>query len=144
MTTRKQNGRTASYAAFETDPVAAMNKMLKGYDELVAVGKDNVDVMVQVNNAAVAGAKRLNTEITEQLKAAYEANVATAKAVASAKTVQEAVDLQAGHVRATLDTMVSKSTELSEVAIAVANEVAEPIQARAKATFDKMTTPVAA
>ena len=125
-------------------PAEAVTKTLKGIDELVAVGKGNLDAVVQANTAAVAGAKRLNTELAAYARAAYEANLAAAKALAGAKTVEEAIALQNGHVKATVDTAVAKGTELSEVALAVANDVAEPLQARAQVTIDKLLTPVAA
>ena len=148
MATKKQNVAVAAPAeAFQAagrQTVEAMTKAFKGYDEFVAAGKDNLDAVVQANTAAVAGAKRLNTEFTAYLKAAYQANLAVAKALTGAKTVQEAVELQTGHVRATMDTALAKGAELSEVALAVANDVAEPLQARSKVAFDKLLTPIAA
>ena len=137
MATKKQAPAVAT-------PAEAMTKTLKGMEELVAVGKGNLEAVVQANTAAVAGAKRFNTEVAAYLKAAYEANLAAAKALAGAKTVQEAVELQNGHVRASFDTAVAKGTELSEVAMAVANDVAEPLQARAQVTLDKLMAPIAA
>lgn len=125
-------------------PAEAAAKALKGMDELVAVGKGNLEAVVQANTAAVAGAKRLNTELAAYVRAAYEANLAAAKALAGAKTVEEAIELQNGHVRATVETAIAKGNELSEVALTVANDVAEPLQARAKVTFDKLLTQVAA
>ena len=125
-------------------PAEAVTQTLKGVEELVALGKGNLEAVAQANTAAVAGAKRLNTEIAAYVKAAYEANLAAAKALAGAKTVQEAVELQNGHVRASFDTAIAKGTELSEVALAVANDVAEPLQARTQVALDKLMTPLAA
>ena len=148
MATKKQNAAVATPAealqAAGRQTVEAVTKAFKGYDELVAAGKDNLDAVVQANTAAVAGAKRLNTEFSAYLKAAYKANLEVAKAVTGAKTVQEAVELQTVHARATMDTALTKGAELSEVAIAVANDVAEPLQARTKVAFDKLMTPLAA
>ena len=137
MATKKQ---TLPVAA----PAEAVTKTLKGVEELVALGKGNLEAVAQANTAAVAGAKRLNTEIAAYVKAAYEANLAAAKALTGAKTVQEAIELQNGHVRASVDTAIAKGTELSEVALTVANDVAEPLQARAKVALDKLMTPLAA
>ena len=148
MATKKQNAAVAAPAeaiqAAGRQTAEAVTKAFKGYDELVAAGKDNLDAVVQANTAAVAGAKRLNTEVSAYLNAAYKANLAVAKALTGAKTVHEAVELQTGHVRATLDTAFAKGTEISEVAFAEANDVAEPLQARTKVVFDKLMTPLAA
>lgn len=148
MATKKHKADlTAPYAALQAaggQAAEAVTKALKGYDELAAVGKDNLDALMQANEAATAGAKRLNTEFAANLKAAYEANLAIAKALTGVKTVHEAVELQTGHVQATLDTAIAKGTELSELALAVANDVANPLQARTKVVLDKLLTQVAA
>ena len=137
MATKKQ---TAAAAA----PAEALTKALKGYDQLVAEGKDNLDAIAQANTAAVAGATRFNEELAAYLKAAYDAHLAAAKALAGAKTVEEAVELQRGHVQATFETALAKGAELSETARGVANDVVEPLQARTKVAFEKLMTPLAA
>ena len=122
----------------------AATKAFKGYDELVAVGKDNVDAVVRANTAATAGVTRINTQVAANLKAAYEANLAFAKALSGVKTVPEAVELQIGHVRASLDAAIANGTELSALALKVANDVSEPLQARTKVAIDTLLTPLAA
>ena len=71
-------------------------------------------------------------------------NLAMAKALAGAKTVQDMVELQKGHVEATLNKAVTTGTRLSETTMTVANDVAEPLRARAKLALDRVLTPLAA
>ena len=148
MATKKHNDPVAApYATLQAagrQMVEAATKTLTGYDELVAVGKDNMNAVAQANTAAGAGAQRLNTEIAAYLKGAYEASLVASKALTGAKTVQQAVELQTGHVQASLDTAFTKGAEISEVALAVANDVTVPLQARVKVAFDKLLTPLAA
>ena len=142
MANSKQNAAFAApYEAFQAageQAVTAMTKAFAGYDELVALGKANLDAAIQVNTATVAGAQKLNTAFADYVKATVEANIAAAKALTGVKTVQEAVELQTGHVRANLDSALAKGSELSELALSVANDVAEPLQAQTKVAFDKL------
>ena len=108
------------------------------YAVFQAAAKDNLEAVAQANSAAVAGAQKLNSEVSAYLNGVYEANLAASKAVFAAKTVQEAVDLQTDHVRASVDAALTKSAELSQVAASVANDVAQPLQARTKVALDAL------
>ena len=122
----------------------ALNQALKGYDEVIAAGKANLDAVIEANTAAYDGAKQLSEAFVTYVQAAHEANVAASKAVTAAKTLQEAVELQQGHVQSSLQGAIAKGNELSEVAVAVANQVIEPLQARSKIAVEKLFTPIAA
>lgn len=126
------------------EAVAALNKGVKDYEGLVAEGKENLEALVQANTAAVAGAERLNKELVAYLREGLAANLAVAKALAGVKTVQDVVELQKGYVEVTLEKAVTTGTKLSQSTIAVANDVAEPLKARAKVALDKILTPLAA
>ncbi len=148
MATKKQKAAVdAPYAVLQAasaKSVEAVTKALEGYDELVVIGKDNLDAVVQANTAALAGAQRLNAEFAAYVKGAYEANLAATKALSGAKSVQQAVDLQTGYMQAALDKAMAESAKVSELALAAANEVAAPLQARTKVAVDKLFTPHAA
>ncbi len=135
------------FAAFQTAGEKALENVTKtfqGYEQLVALGKANLDAVAEANTAAFAGVQRLNNEVASYFKAAYDANVAASKGVAAAKTVREAMELQTAHVEAFLKTTLAKTNEVSELAFAVANEVAQPLQARTKVAFDELSAPLAA
>lgn len=123
------------------DPMTAA---LAGYDDLVALGQENFTAVMKANATALAGAQRLNGQVANYMKATYEANMAVARDMVDAKSVEDAVKLQSGHIKATVDTAMAKGAEFSEAALAVANDVAEPLQARAKVTFDRLMKPLAA
>ncbi len=125
------------------NPAEAMKKALNGYEDLIALGKDNLKALAQANAAAMAGAGQINAELAAYARDAQEANLAAAKVLTGAKNVQELVELQAGHVQATLDAALAKGTQVTELAVAVANDVAEPLQARAKVAVEKVMAPLA-
>ena len=67
-----------------------------------------------------------------------------AQALFAAKTVQELVDLQTEISRSGYDSLVTESAKLTELSLALANDAAEPIQARLNATVEKLMKPLAA
>ena len=148
MATKKQKAAVeAPYAALQAagqKTAETVTKTLEGYNELVAVGNSNLDAVAQANTTALAGARRLNAEFAAYLKGAYEANLAATKALTGAKTVQQAVELQTGYAQATLDKALTEGAKVSELALAVVNDVVEPLQARTKVAVEKLLTPLAA
>jgi len=148
MATKKQTATAAasltSLKAADKQATDALNQALQSYQELVAASKANLDAMIEANTAAYKGVKQLSDEILAYTKARHEANVAVSKALTAAKTVKEAMQLQQEHVQASLESALSKGSELSEVAVSVASQVIEPLQARGKDTMEKIFSPNAA
>ncbi len=137
------NGFTAFQAAGDK-AMENVTKAFQSYEQLFALGKANLDAVAEANTAAFAGVQRLNNEVANYFKAAYDANVAASKNVAAAKTVREAIDLQTAHIEAFLRTSFAKTNEVSELAFSVVNEVAQPLQARTKVALEEFSTPLAA
>lgn len=118
--------------------------VLKAYDDMAALNKDGVDAYVSAGNILAKGMEELSKSMFAFAQASAEANVATAKALMGAKTVNDVFTIQAEFARTQFDTMVAESTKMSEYGLKVANEAFEPLQAQANATVEKFFKPVAA
>ena len=66
------------------------------------------------------------------------------QALLAARTLREAVDVQTDWAKTSFDKVVAESTKLSEISVKVANEAAEPINARFNAAIEKLLKPMAA
>ena len=73
-----------------------------------------------------------------------ESNVSAAKAMMSAKTLNDVVEIQSDLARSQFDAFVAESTKVSEMSLKVANETVEPIQAQFTVVVEKMMKPIAA
>ena len=111
----------------------------KGLDEFTKLGKDNMDAAIEAGTIAAKGFEAIGKEVTDFNKMLFEAGVANAQAMMGIKTVQEAMELQTGFARNSFDEFVAKGTKISEMSVKVAQDVAEPVNARFTATVGQLT-----
>lgn len=111
----------------------------KNFDEVAKAGRANMDAWVKANDILVKGFEKIGQEFADFGKTTSEKQMAAAKAIMGVKNVQEAIELQSGFAREAFDKFVAESTKLSEMAVKVANESAEPIQARVNETVAKVS-----
>ncbi|MDX1555597.1 MAG: phasin family protein [Xanthomonadales bacterium] len=122
----------------------ASTAMFKGYDEFSTLNKETMDAVMKSSNIYAKGMERLSKEMMAFTQSTVEANMATAKAFANAKTLREIFDLQAELARANFDKAMAESAKLTEMSVKVANEAMEPLQSRFNVTVEKMMKPIAA
>ena len=120
----------------------AAETQFKAADEVAAFGKSNVDAFIQAGTIFFHGFEQIARTMVSLTQAQVEANMSTAKALISTKTLTELTDLQNAYSKTTFDHVVSEATQLSELAIKITNEAIEPISARVTATIEQMSKPV--
>ena len=77
-------------------PRLAAETPSKGYGDLAAVGQDNLEACVEYGTIVAKGVETLGTEVMSFTQASIEADLAAARDIMAAKTLQEALDLQTG------------------------------------------------
>ncbi|WP_376958435.1 phasin family protein [Azospirillum sp. A26] len=123
----------------------ASAKVLKSYDELTVLTKENVDALVKSGTVVAKGAEEAGKQVAAFTQSSLEKSVSNAKALMAVKTIQELVELQKAYTKASLDAFVSESTKLQELTVKVANEALAPLNARVNATVEVLSKkPVAA
>ena len=123
-------------SAFSTGTDAmkdGFEKAVKGYDRLVAFSKDNTDAFVRSANVAGKALETINSEVLSFSRERMETGVAAAKAIFGAKSVNEAIELQADYGRAAIEAYVAELSKLSDLALSTAKTAAEPLSARVSA-----------
>lgn len=111
-------------------------KAVKGYDQFMAFSKENAEAMLKSANAAGKGMETLNSEVFAFTRKFIEDGVAATKAVLSAKTVEEAFQLQGEYSKAVFQTQVDEAAKLGELALSAARETAEPLHSRLNAVAE--------
>ena len=115
----------------------------KSYDDIISFNQDNFEAIVEFGKATAKGVEELNAEVLAFNKVALEENIAAAKAVMGAKTVQEAVDLQTEWAKAWFDSYMSQATKVGELTAKVAQEAFAPVNDRLTAAVEKVVKPAA-
>jgi phasin family protein len=131
-------------AATQEQLEKATSAAFQGYDELTALGKDNLDALVKASTVLVKGFETLGKEVASYGQASIEKSVANAQALFGVKTLRELVEVQTEITKQAFDTWVEQGTKLGELSVKVANEAFEPIQEQVTVAVEKILKPVAA
>ena len=131
-------------AATKEQVEKASDAALKGYDEFASYGKETFDVCAKFNDAFVKGSEEMGKAYYAFIKTAADANAETAKALMTAKTLNEVVEIQSEFARSSFDSFVNEGGKLSELGVKVATEAFEPVQAHMNSTVERMVKPLAA
>jgi phasin family protein len=117
-----------------------MKTMMKSTEDLVAFGQANMEAFVKSGQIWSAGVQELTKQIATTAKASFEESVTTFKAISTAKSVKEAMDLQSTFAKAALEKAMAESNKLTDASIKLTEQTLAPITARvtvAVETFGK-------
>lgn len=131
-------------AATKEQVEKASTAALKGYDEFATVNKDTMDAYVKAGNVMAKGMEDMGKTFFAFAQTQAEANVAAAKKLMGAKTINDVVEIQSELARSQFDAYVAEGTKVSEMYLKVANETVEPIQAQMNVVVERIMKPVAA
>lgn len=115
-----------------------MDAAVKGLEDIATFSKANVEAVVASTNVAAKAIEGLNAEVLAYAKQSFEDGVAAAKAMATAKSLQEVLDLQADFSKSAFDGFLAQSTKLGEMMAKMSKDAMEPISARVSATVEKI------
>lgn len=122
----------------------ASAQLLKSYEEVSALTKENVDAVVTSGTIVAKGAEEAGKQVAAFTQSSAETAVANGKALLAVKTVNELVDLQNVFFKKSLETFIAETTKIQELSVKIANEALAPISARVNAAVEKFSKPVAA
>ena len=115
-----------------------VEKSLAALAEANTHSKKNLEAVVASVTAATKGAESLGSQAIAFSKKSVEDQVAAAKTLASAKSVQEAVELQTTFAKSALEAYLANVSAMSETVTASVKDVFKPINARAAAVVEKV------
>jgi phasin family protein len=116
----------------------ANQAMIKTAEEMQKLSKENLEACIQASTIIAKGMQELGREWTAYVQESMERSAAAAKAMMSARSLQEVINLQSDWLKASLDKLVAETTKLSERTVKVTNEAMEPISARLSVAADKL------
>jgi phasin family protein len=117
-----------------------MKTMMKSTEDFVAFSQANLEAFVKSGQIWSAGVQELTKQMATSAKATFEESVSTFKAISTAKSVKEAMDLQSTYAKAALEKAMAESNKLTDASIKLTEQTLAPITARvtvAVETFGK-------
>jgi len=114
-----------------------VEKSLAAMNDINAQSKQNMEALVASATAATKGAEALGAQVIAFSKKAVEDNVAAAKTLGTAKSLQEVVELQTAWAKSSMEAYMGEFTRASEIVAASFKESLFPLNARVTATVEK-------
>lgn len=136
----KKDGVAGVVAGFEqthAEVKANMDKMIKGAEDIVSFGQGNVEAFVKSGQIWAAGVQSLSKTFAATAQAQMDAAVATFKALASVKSLKDAVELQTNLARSSVETVMAETGKLTDASLKLAEETIAPITARVTLAVEK-------
>jgi phasin family protein len=126
--------------AFETISTAGNKALKDGFEKAAAVfgdfnafSKDNVEAFVASASTAGKGVEKINARFASFAKQALEDGVEVAKKAATAKSVQELIELQSSYAKSSLDTYMGEVNKLADLYTTSIKDAFKPLNDRVTA-----------
>jgi phasin family protein len=107
-----------------------MDKAMKTAEELVSFGQGNLEALVKSSQIWAAGVQDLSKQVAASAQAQVDQTMATLKALAGAKSLKEAIELQSSLARASVEKAVAETGKLTDASFKLAEQALAPLTAR--------------
>lgn len=117
-----------------------VEKAVKTSEELLAFSQGNLEAFVKATQIYATGFQDLSKHIAATSKDSIEETVAFSKTLLGVKSVKDAVDLQTGFAKTSIEKAVAESNKLTDATVKLAEQAIAPLAARltlAVETFGK-------
>jgi phasin family protein len=128
---------TATFQQGSEKVKETMEKAMKTAEELVSFGQGNLEAFVTSSQIWAAGVQDLSKHMATSAQAAMEEGMSTFRALAGVKSLKEAVELQTGLARTTIEKTLAESGKLTEASMKIAEQAFAPIAARVTLAVEK-------
>jgi phasin family protein len=115
-----------------------VEKTLAALNEANAHSKKNLEAVVASATAATKGAEALGAQAMAFSKTVFDAQVSAAKTLASAKSVQEVVELQTSFAKSALETYMAEFGKMTDTVSASVKDAIKPLNERVTETVERL------
>ena len=113
---------------------------MKTAEEFVTFGQGNVEAFIRSGQILATGMQDLTKHMAASAQAGLDEAMGTFRAISRARSVREAMDLQAALARSTLERAVTQTSQVAETTLKLTEQVVAPLASRvtlAVETFGK-------
>ena len=102
--------------------------MVKNFDDLQQVGKDNVEVAMKSMGALSKGAQAIAVEVADYTKKSFEDGTAALEKLFGVKTFDKAIEVQTEFAKTSYEGFVAKASKIGELYADLAKESYKPFE----------------
>jgi hypothetical protein len=102
--------------------------MIRNFDEIQQIGKDNVDAAIKSFGAVSKGAQAIAVEVADYSKKSFEDGTQAFEQFIGVKSVEKAFELQQAYLKDAYEGFVAKATRIGELYADLAKEAYKPFE----------------
>ena len=102
--------------------------MVKNFDDLQQVGKDNVEVALKSFGVLSKGGQAIAVEVADYSKKAFEDGTAAIEKLFGAKTFEKAIEVQTDYAKTAYEGFVAQAAKLGELYADLAKQTYKPLE----------------
>ena len=115
-----------------------VDKSINALTEMNTLGTKTIEAAVESVTAATRGAEAISAQALADSKKSWEDGVSAAQALASAKSVQEVIELQTAFAKSAMEAYLSEVTKMTDTVQASVKDSFKPINERATAIVERV------
>jgi phasin family protein len=108
----------------------------KSAEQIVAFGKGNLEALTECGQIWTAGVKDLAEQASATMQASFQETLAMFRTMTSVKSLKDAIELQSGLARATVEKTLAMSGKLTEASLKLSEQAMAPLTARVTAAVE--------
>ena len=102
--------------------------MIKNFEDLQVVGKENVDIALKSFGALSKGTQAIAVEVADYSKKSFEDSTAAMEKLFGVKSLDKAIELQTEYAKTAYEGFVAKATKIGEMYAELAKETYKPFE----------------
>lgn len=114
-----------------------VEKAMKTAEDMASFGQGNVEAVMKSGQVWASGVQDLSRTVAATAKASVEETVSALKALATVKSLKEAVDLQVGLARTSLEKAMAESGKFTDASFKLFEQSWAPIGERVSLAVEK-------
>jgi hypothetical protein len=102
--------------------------MVKNFEDLQQVGKENVDIALKSIGALSKGSQAIAVEVADYSKKAFEDGTAAMEKLFGVKSLEKAIEVQTEYAKTAYEGFVAKASKIGELYADLAKETYKPFE----------------
>jgi hypothetical protein len=102
--------------------------MIKNFEDIQKLGQTNMDTVMKAFGEWNKGWQAIAAEMTDYTKKSFEEGTATFEKLASAKSVEQAIEIQTGYAKRAYDGYMHQMSKIGGMYAELAKEAYKPME----------------
>lgn len=107
-----------------------MEKIMKNAEELLSFSQGNMEALMKAGQIWATGLQDLSKQVAASAQASLDETVSAFKAMTTAKSLKEAIDLQSSLARTAMEKAMTGSGQFADASFKLAEQAFAPLTAR--------------